>query len=141
MPVPEDALLRFEQLILKRLEQGSPFPEAMLIGYKAFLCSSHFLYLHKPSDPATSDLAHYAIAVRLSHFLANTRPDQALMALAAAGKLRDAKTLRSKTERLIDSPGFDRFVRTSPITGSTCETSAATSPTFGCILSIASMIT
>ena len=53
-PVPEEALLRFEQLILKRLEQGSPFPEAMLAGYKAFLCSSHFLYLREPSDPATA---------------------------------------------------------------------------------------
>ena len=111
VPVPEDALLRFEQLILKRLEQGSPFPEAMLVGYKAFLCSSHFLYLREPSDPATSELDHYAIAERLSHFLTNTRPDQELMALAAAGKLRDAKTLRSETERLIDSPGFDRFVQ------------------------------
>jgi len=110
-PVPEDALIRFEQLIFKRLEQGSPFPEAMLAGYKAFLCSSHFLYLREPSDPATGDLDQYAIASRLSHFLTNTRPDQALMALAAAGKLRDAKTLRSETKRLIDSPGFDRFVQ------------------------------
>ncbi len=110
-PVPEDTLLRFEQLILKRLEQGNPFPEAMLAGYKAFLCSSHFLYLREPSDPTTSDLDHYAIAERLSHFLTNTRPDKALMALAAAGKLRDGNTLRSETERLIDSPGFDRFVQ------------------------------
>ena len=34
------------------------------------------------------------------------------------GQLRDAKTLRSETERLIASPGFERFVRTSPTTGS-----------------------
>ncbi|MDA0589088.1 MAG: DUF1592 domain-containing protein [Planctomycetota bacterium] len=110
-PVPDEALLRFEQLILKRLEQGSPFPEAMLAGYKAFLCSSHFLYLREPSDPATSDLDHYAIASRLSHLLTNTRPDAALLDLAAAGKLRDANTLRNETDRLIDSPGFDRFVQ------------------------------
>jgi hypothetical protein len=110
-PVPEDALLRFEQLILKRLEQGSSFPEAMLVGYKAFLSSSHFLYLREPSKPMASDLDHYAIASRLSHFLTNTRPDKTLMALAAAGKLRDARTLRSETERLIDSPGFDRSVQ------------------------------
>ncbi|MCB9922140.1 MAG: DUF1592 domain-containing protein [Planctomycetaceae bacterium] len=109
-PVPEEALLRFEQLILKRLEQGSPFPEAMLAGYKAFLCSSHFLYLREPSDPATGNLDQYAIASRLSHFLTNTRPDAALMELAAVGKLRDADTLRRETDRLITSPGFDRFV-------------------------------
>ncbi|MEZ6132333.1 MAG: DUF1592 domain-containing protein [Planctomycetaceae bacterium] len=135
-PVPEDALLRFEQLILKRLEQGSPFPEAMLTGYKAFLCSSHFLYLREPStvvgrpfqavdnkvnasdgpegpsyEPNSSCLDHYAIASRLSHFLTNTRPDPSLMELAASGKLRDADTLRSETDRLIDTPGFDRFVQ------------------------------
>ncbi len=122
-PVPEDALLRFEQLILKRLEQGSSFSEAMLVGYKAFLCSSHFLYLHEPvgrpfqavekkvNEHDGLERPSYAIASRLSHFLTNTRPDATLMALAAAGKLRDAKTLRNETERLIDSPGFDRFVQ------------------------------
>ena len=121
-PVPEDALLRFEQLILKRLEQGSPFPEAMLVGYRAFLCSSHFLYLREPvgrpiqagesnvNEHNGLERTSYAIASRLSHFLTNTRPDAQLMALAAAGKLCDARTLRTETERLIDSPGFDRFV-------------------------------
>ena len=121
-PVPEDALLRFEQLILKQLEVGSPFPEAMLVGYKAFLCSSHFLYLPEPvGRPFQAvekkvkqdgqERLSYAIASRLSHFLTNTRPDATLMAHAATGKLLDAKTLRSEAERLIDSPGFDRFVQ------------------------------
>ena len=109
-PVPAEALVRFEQLIQRRLEQGSPFPEAMLAGYKAFLCSSHFLYLREPSDPATGNLDQYAIASRLSHFLTNTCPDAALMELAAAGKFRNANTLRRETDRLISSPDFDRFV-------------------------------
>ncbi|MEO2011600.1 MAG: DUF1588 domain-containing protein [Pirellulaceae bacterium] len=109
-PVPTEALVRFEQLIQRRLKQGSPFPEAMLAGYKAFLCSSHFLYLREPSDPATVNLDQYAIGSRLSHFLTNTRPDPALMELAAAGKLRNADTLCRETDRLIDSSGFDRFV-------------------------------
>jgi hypothetical protein len=82
----------------------------MLAGYKGFLCSSHFLYLREPSDPATGNLDQHAIASRLSHFLTNTRPYAALMELAAAGKLRDADTLRRETDRLINSPGFDRFV-------------------------------
>lgn len=110
-PIPEDAIVKFEQLILKRLENGSPFSEAMLAGYKAFLCSSHFLYLLDPSDPATTDIDQFAIASRLSHFLTNARPDAALWECAASGQLRDAKTLRSETDRLIASPGFDRFVR------------------------------
>ncbi|MDV6031531.1 MAG: DUF1592 domain-containing protein [Phycisphaera sp. RhM] len=110
-PVSTEALVRFEQLIERRLKQGSPFPEAMLAGYKAFLCSSHFLYLREPSDPATGNLDQYAVASRLSHFLTNTRPDPALMELAAAGMMRDADTLRGETDRLINSRGFARFVQ------------------------------
>lgn len=109
-PVPAEALVRFEQLIQQRLKLGSSFSEAMLAGYKGFLCSSHFLYLRDPSDPATGDLNQFAIASRLSHFLTNTRPDAGLMELAAAGKLRDAETLRHETDRLINDPGFGRFV-------------------------------
>lgn len=105
-PVPEDELLRFEQLILSRLEQQVPFAEAMLAGYKALLCSRHVLYLREPERADD----HFAIASRLSHFLTGTRPDPQLMELARAGKLRDAKTLRSETERLIAGAGFERFV-------------------------------
>lgn len=110
-PVSEEAILRFERLIHTRLEKGSSFAEAMLAGYKAFLCSRHFLYLREPSDPATDEVDHYAIASRLSHFLNNTRPDAALMELAATEKLRSKEALRKETNRLIASPGFDRFVK------------------------------
>ena len=109
-PVSTEVLTRYEQLIEQRLKEGRPFSEAMLAGYKAFLCSGHFLYLREPSDPSIGNLDHYSIASRLSHFLTNTRPDPALQELASAGKLRDADTLRRETDRLINSSGFDRFV-------------------------------
>lgn len=107
--VPDESVLRFENLVLDQLDQGNSFYEAMLVGYKAFLCSSHFIYLLEPSR--SSDHDHYAIASRLSHFLTNTRPDTQLMELAAAGKLRDLDTLRAQTDRLIESQQFDRFVQ------------------------------
>lgn len=105
-PVSEEFLSRFEKLIESRLEQDVPFAEAMLAGYKAFLCSGHFLYLREPSD---SD-DHYAIASRLSHFLTNTRPDSQLMDYARQQQLGDEAILRAETDRLIESEGFDRFV-------------------------------
>lgn len=110
-PVPPQTLVRFEELIQRRLDQGGSFSESMLAGYKAFLCSSHFLYLRDPSDPANGNLDQYAIASRLSHFLTNTRPTPALLKLADAGKLRDAETLRHETDRLINGSGFDQFVK------------------------------
>lgn len=109
-PIREEVLRRYEQLILARLDKRESFPNAMLAGYQAFLCSSHFLYLRDPSDPSTTEVEQFAIASRLSHFLTNTRPDATLMALAQSGKLRDAVTLRAEADRLIDSDGFERFV-------------------------------
>ncbi len=106
-PVPDEASEKYVQLILARLEKKVPFAEAMLAGYKAFLCSGHFLYLPEPRGADD----HFAIASRLSHFLANTRPDARLMEQARAGRLCDAATLRKETTRLIADAGFERFVR------------------------------
>lgn len=105
-PVPDDAVQKYEQLVLARLDQKSTFAEAMLTGYKAFLCSGHMLYLHEPKRADD----HFSIASRLSHFLTNTRPDALLMDRAATRQLRDASVLRVETDRLIKGASFDRFV-------------------------------
>ncbi|MBM3726584.1 MAG: DUF1588 domain-containing protein [Acidobacteria bacterium] len=106
-PVSDATLAKFEQLVLAKLNKGAKFDEAMLAGYKAFLSSPHFLYLREP-EPAGD---HFTIATRLAHFLTNTRPDAQLTRLAQERLLRHAATLRSETDRLIASPGFERFVR------------------------------
>jgi hypothetical protein len=105
-PVDEETLRRYDALIQARLDRKEPLNDALLAAYKAFLCSGHFLYLREPAH--TSD--HLAIADRLSHFLANSRPDDRLRALAADGKLGDV-ALRAETDRLLADAGFDRFVR------------------------------
>lgn len=105
-PVPAAAVQRYEQLIQTRLDQKSTFAEAMLAGYKAFLCSGHMLYVQEPKQADD----HYAIASRLSHFLTNTRPDEDLLGRARHQQLRNAEVLKSTTDRLIDGPGFERFV-------------------------------
>lgn len=87
-PVPEEAAQKFERLIFNSLDRNTPFPEAMLTGYQAFLCSDLFLYLREPKF-------QFEVADRLSHFLTNSRPD---------AQLPDA-------DRLINSPSFDRFVK------------------------------
>jgi hypothetical protein len=99
-PAPEEAVLKFEQLVFTRLDRNEPFTEAMLAGYQAFLCSDLFLYLREPND-------NFAIADRLSHFLTNSRPDAQLL----DSRIREPGALRRETDRLIDSPGFDRFVK------------------------------
>ena len=103
-PIPPEATLKFEQLVFARLAKGEPFQDALLAGYQAFLCSGLFLYLQEPRD-------QFAIAERLSHFLANTRPDAPLAQHARAGSLRKPAILRAETTRLIAADSFDRFVR------------------------------
>jgi hypothetical protein len=105
-PVSDAAVRKYEHLILARLDQKSSFAEAMLAGYKAFLCSGHMLYVQEPKQ--AND--HFAIASRLSHFLTNTRPDEMLLDRATHQELRKAEVLKAETHRLIDGPGFDRFV-------------------------------
>ena len=105
-PVPDDAMAGFEQLVLTRLNGGAPLADALLAGYKAFLCSDLFLYLREPMRAGDS----YAVASRLSHFLADTRPDARLLELAQHGRLRDPATLRRETDRWIGSESFARFV-------------------------------
>lgn len=106
-PVPDASLRKFEQLILAKLEKNTPFTEAMLAGYKAFLCSSHVLFLNETR--AADD--HFAIAARLSYFLTNSRPDESLLQLARDHKLRDTAILHKEIDRLIDGPAFERFVK------------------------------
>src|SRR5689334_18833362 len=99
-PAPEEAVRRFEQLVFTRLDRNEPFTEAMLAGYQAILCSDLFLYLREPND-------NFSVADRLSHFLTNAWPDPQLV----ASRLTDPGVLRKQTDRLIDSAGFDRFVK------------------------------
>lgn len=55
-------------------------------------------------------LSDMAIASRLSLFLWNAGPDDALLAVARSGKLRHPDVLRRETNRLLDDPRSDRFV-------------------------------
>lgn len=105
-PVSDEQREPFERLVQTRLMQGDSFAAAMIAGYKAFLCSGHFLFLQEPVQKDG-----FAIASRLSHFLTNTRPDDQLLKLARSGELLDPTVLKAETHRLIATPNFDHFVR------------------------------
>ncbi len=105
-PMEEASLDAYRQLIFDELDAGSSFADAMLAGYQAFLCSSHFLYLHDPGKSGDQ----YHLASRLSHFLWNTRPDEELQRAATAGELADHELLRAQSLRMIDSPKLENFV-------------------------------
>lgn len=96
-PVATDTLEPYLKLVYDRLANGYDFEKAMRVGFQAILCSPQFLTLNH----APKGLDDFAIASRLSYFLWSTMPDEQLIKLAAAGRLRDAKVLREQVERML----------------------------------------
>ena len=107
-PVTDDSFGDFVALTHRAIDNGVPFHRAMLDGYKAILCSPHFFVLTEPPGP----LDNHAIARRLSHFIWNTAPDDALVKAAATGKLTTPEGRAAELERLLDDPRSKRFEQT-----------------------------
>ena len=105
-PVDASEVERFQRVVDHALAAGSPFAEAMIVGYTAVLCSPGFLYLDEKPGP----LDDYALASRLSFFLWNSAPDVELRTVAARGELRRPNVLRAQTERMLNDPKSGRFV-------------------------------
>ncbi len=94
-PVGEELLRYYVKLVHAALDKGVSFTEAMVLGYKAALCSPHFLFLAEQIDDSRGDrrteLDDYAVASRLSYFLWSSMPDHELMELAAKGDVAEAR--------------------------------------------------
>jgi mono/diheme cytochrome c family protein len=103
-PVPSGELERYMKLVRERLNAKVSLEESLRAAYKAVLCSPDFIFLQE--KPGSLDSP--ALAARLSYFLWNSTPDDAL--LAAAGKLGDPEGLRAQTERLLNDPRSERFI-------------------------------
>ncbi len=97
---------RFFQLVEEAFDSGGSLIESLLTGYAAVLCSPEFVSLRE--EPG--ELDDHELATRLSYFLWNSEPDDALRQLAETSGLRDPKVLRDQVDRLIDSPKAERFV-------------------------------
>ena len=105
-PVSEDEVGLFVDLFNDQYSQGLGFAKSMLASYTAILSSPGFLFV----DEKPGRLDDYALASRLSYFLWNSEPDDALRALAEHGQLHKPKILREQTERLLNDPKSRRFV-------------------------------
>jgi hypothetical protein len=96
-----DELLSFYGELRK--ETGLSHEDAIRDTVALVLMSPHFLYR---ADPAPSvegiqPLNDLALANRLSYFLWSSMPDQELLDLAAAGKLRRPEVLRQQAVRMM----------------------------------------
>ncbi|QDV69726.1 Planctomycete cytochrome C [Rosistilla carotiformis] len=106
-PVPWSDVVRYVDLAIEKLDESGDPIVALRTGYRALLCSPRFLYFEEQPGP----LDDHAIAARLSYMLQSTTPDETLMKLAAAGKLRNRQVLLQQIDRLLEGPAGQQFVR------------------------------
>lgn len=95
------------------VKQGRSLESALLSAYQAILCAPDFLFLGLEdglAEAAKPKLGPFALAARLAFMLTNGPPDDELLKLAANGSLSRPKVLRAQAERLLASPGSQRFV-------------------------------
>jgi hypothetical protein len=104
-PVAADTRAQYVARVDARLKAGDSFEVAMRWAYRAALCSPDFLYHVEPAG----ELDDHALACRLSYFLWNSMPDEALAAKAAAGGLRKPGALKAEAARMLADPKARRL--------------------------------
>ncbi len=96
------------------------FDKGVELGLAALLQSPHFLYRPAvgepdPENPGKKRYTGYELATRLSFFLWNSVPDDALLDAADAGKLGTYDGVKAEVDRMLASPkareGFRGFVQ------------------------------
>lgn len=96
---------------------GQSFYTGLALGLETILVSPSFLFdidvtEPDPDVPGTRRLDAYSKAARLSFFLWNTTPDQALLDAAARGHLHTKTGLTIQVDRLLASRRLEDAVRT-----------------------------
>jgi len=111
-PPPGHYIERLLSLYDVRLKAGDKPGTALEEMLSVVLASPMFLYLAEPSaDDKNRALTDAELAVRLSYFLWSTPPDATLRDLARRGELTKPAVLAAQTNRLLDDPRAEDFVR------------------------------
>jgi mono/diheme cytochrome c family protein len=97
------ALMRFVPLAKA---SGQSTEQGIQLALEAMLVSPEFLFRierdSNPTDPGnTHRLSDVELATRLSYFLWSSMPDDELLTLAEAGKLKDPKVLDGQVKRMM----------------------------------------
>jgi len=104
--VDPETVARYVQLVELAHEREENFHRAMQIGVAAILVSPRFLFrVELPAESigaeSAFELSDSQLASRLSYFLWSSTPDDELLDLAAAGKLRDPAVLEQQVARML----------------------------------------
>ncbi len=113
-PVDDELLDRYALHVMTRIDAGDTFTEGMKSAASAALASPRFLYLYDRARDEAGRLDDFELASRLSFFLWGSIPDQTLLDLAAAGKLRESDVLDQQVDRMLKDVRLKRFCDSFP---------------------------
>ncbi len=109
-PVTATELDGYVAIVQAEITAGEKFFDAVKAGMLSILCSKSFIFIAEGDEDADRHtLNDWEIASRLSYLLWSTMPDDALLALAEQGKLRDKAVLSQQVARLLADPRSVRF--------------------------------
>lgn len=95
-----------------RTKAGDKPNAALKETLSVVLSSPMFLYLAEPSAAdKRRELTEQELATRLAYFLWSAPPDATLRDLAKRGELKKPEILAAQTERLLDDPRSEGFIR------------------------------
>lgn len=104
-PASDDEVARLVKLAEQARGEGDNFEQSIQVALQAILISPHFLYRMELDPPGQEgkprDLNDFEVASRLSYFLWSSMPDDELLNLATAGKLRQNGNLEKQARRML----------------------------------------
>jgi len=102
-PVNDEEITPLVQLYKAARADGGTFESACFYAMQGVLISPHFLFrVESPNETEQSvPLTDQELAVRLSYFLWESMPDDALRRAADAGELSDPEKLRAQVLRML----------------------------------------
>ena len=115
-PVDEQTLTRYTLRTVDRISSGESFVDGMKGAAAAAIASPRFLYLfeHASRGDKPEPVDDFELASRLSFFLWSSLPDEALLAAAAQGTLREPDRLAAEADRMLNDRKTKRFCDSFP---------------------------
>jgi len=90
-------------------KEGRTVEQGLQLAIQAILVSPHFLFRIEKERAAVRPVTDIELASRLSYFLWSSMPDEELLGLAEAGKLRTPAVLTGQVKRMLVDPKISAF--------------------------------
>ncbi len=114
-PASTDEVQQLTDMALSMQADGESLEASIQVVLQAILISPKFLFRVEPPNPTQSfnayrELDEFELATRLSYFLWSSMPDDKLLAVAWAKKLRTGDNLQQQVQRMLADPRANAFV-------------------------------